>query len=681
MTLEVETRFIKHGQWTDLDRGPVMGKTITTSTSTGNLVIAILAVLSTLGTAHLWHLVTFAIHQVRANGRPSDALFRQQQAMLRTLPTPSSVMADTIKLWWAWRHKAKRPFLRSLVLLLLALSFTATTIAASVFSSLIVSTKDLIVLVDSPKCGSVDTSRFFTAFYADRVEAVASPYAEECYRDGTLPETCKAFVRPNIPFTITEAPCPFDPIICKNGSVSLDSGLLDVGPTFGLNIKPSEGVKFRKKTTCAVLPLVREHVDVLNYTEYMESNVSFSREPIEGESVISFSYGPTPDSPNTYGVGVIESALLQFYTVNTMKNYSNPEAPTFRQFDPIDLLKPNNSNLVLIFLGSNAVTYNQTIEDPLFSAHVPVPIRTIDLYGQFAESTLYMADLMTRVMACQEQYEYCYIRPSGEEFCTGLRDIPYTSQFPDLTELQRRIVALLAYSSYMFDMSRAKDTLAGKSLRNDKVVSSLPDNQWILELERWNKQTWAAFQIAVTDHAIGPTLRDTGTDAYDPPKSEGGKQLCRVQKMGKTGGVANISVFGLAFIITFSCLIVLLDFFVLKFLIYLSQFRRALAPRIDRWIQDGIWQLQRRAYEGEGHRCWTDLEMEIPLTTEGKELKDLPITWVPEKSPFCDSASTIGRRNDSAGYEGSFTQESVMSRGDPGPVNSRQNGLGLSNMI
>jgi hypothetical protein len=94
----------------------------------------------------------------------------------------------------------------------------------------------------------------------------------------------------------------------------------------------------------------------------------------------------------------------------------------------------------------------------------------------------------------------------------------------------------------------------------------------------------------------------------------------------------NINLFGLTFILTFSFLAMLLDTSLLKFLIYLSRFRRALGPRIERWIQDGVWQLQRRAYEGEGQRGWTQLEEEIPLTEKGRLMKDLPILWVPGKS-------------------------------------------------
>jgi hypothetical protein len=95
---------------------------------------------------------------------------------------------------------------------------------------------------------------------------------------------------------------------------------------------------------------------------------------------------------------------------------------------------------------------------------------------------------------------------------------------------------------------------------------------------------------------------------------------------------SNINVFALSFVIGVSSLIAIIDIALLKFLIYLSSFKRVLAPRIDRWIQDGVWQLQRRAYEAQGHRTWIDLESEIPRIDGKEQFKDLPITWVPSKN-------------------------------------------------
>jgi hypothetical protein len=115
---------------------------------------------------------------------------------------------------------------------------------------------------------------------------------------------------------------------------------------------------------------------------------------------------------------------------------------------------------------------------------------------------------------------------------------------------------------------------------------------------------------------------------------------------------SNINVFGLVFVLTLSLLALIVDITLLKFLIYLARFRRQLGPRVERWIRDGVWQLQRRAYEGVGQREWTDLESEIPLTEKGQMMKDLPILWVPGKSPMAIQTRT---------FESTGSQETLRS--------------------
>jgi hypothetical protein len=46
---EVDGRFVKQGLWTNLEQGEIMGKTITTDTRTGTIIIALMAILSTVG--------------------------------------------------------------------------------------------------------------------------------------------------------------------------------------------------------------------------------------------------------------------------------------------------------------------------------------------------------------------------------------------------------------------------------------------------------------------------------------------------------------------------------------------------------------------------------------------------------------------------------------------------------
>lgn len=82
----------------------------------------------------------------------------------------------------------------------------------------------------------------------------------------------------------------------------------------------------------------------------------------------------------------------------------------------------------------------------------------------------------------------------------------------------------------------------------------------------------------------------------------------------------NINLFGLTLMIVVSCLLTIIDLVILKFCIFLTSFKRALAPRIDQWIQDGVFQLQRRAYEANDRTEWERLDKEIPATVGNEKL-------------------------------------------------------------
>ena len=128
----------------------------------------------------------------------------------------------------------------------------------------------------------------------------------------------------------------------------------------------------------------------------------------------------------------------------------------------------------------------------------------------------------------------------------------------------------------------------------------------------------------------------------------------------------------------------------LKFLIFLSGFRRALAPRIDRWIQDGVFQLQRRAYEDKDGIVWKDLDKEIPITVDNELLVDLPIetrrllsTHECEKCSSSSSGIADGLYGISNSSEGT-TDELQMNNGaadtttneDPATANGHPRSIG-----
>jgi hypothetical protein len=314
------------------------------------------------------------------------------------------------------------------------------------------------------------------------------------------------------------------------------------------------------------------------------------------------------------------------YATSLARNFLNPEWQDFTDIDVLPEMMNKNSDLVLIQISANAVGYDGPVNDPLFSAH-----KTIFDGGITANRKKYTSDWPIQTMGCRQQYQYCVARANAPDFCTDLNALPGRIQeyFAGASEAQIAALRLLVTSNLLFDASDAFEqhgTEASRLLGAANFMAALPDDQWIREVVASEKFVWASMQTLVSDYAIGHAVRDPLViESLKKNITKGERQLCGAQRMRKSGGFMNINVFGLAFIITFSFIVTALDLVLLKFLIFLRRFRRALAPRIDRWIQDGVFQLQRRAYEAKDGMAWECLEKEIPIPVNNELLDDLPI--------------------------------------------------------
>lgn len=109
-------------------------------------------------------------------------------------------------------------------------------------------------------------------------------------------------------------------------------------------------------------------------------------------------------------------------------------------------------------------------------------------------------------------------------------------------------------------------------------------------------------------------------------------------------------------------MVVTIDITLLKFLIFLSEFRRltGLSNRLNRWTQDGVLQLQRRAYEAQRRGEWVDLEHDVPLTARKEALEDLPVESV-------DLSTLFGIYRDTKDKKQSDAYEEILS---PRPLRS-----------
>lgn len=126
---EIESRFVKKGYWLNQALGPVMGKTLTTDSRSGAIVIALLAGICALGLTHLWNLLVFGYHQLRADGRARDGLFRQQQSLYRY--QQSHLQAQYMKLTLSSKLKLEHIFSRMSRMTLILMASLARDAARS----------------------------------------------------------------------------------------------------------------------------------------------------------------------------------------------------------------------------------------------------------------------------------------------------------------------------------------------------------------------------------------------------------------------------------------------------------------------------------------------------------------------------------------------------------------------
>ncbi|KAF2651759.1 hypothetical protein K491DRAFT_681917 [Lophiostoma macrostomum CBS 122681] len=606
---EVDARFVKRGFWVNTAQGGIAGSTITTDVETGTILVALLAILSSLAVTNLWGLVLFGSHQSRAHGRPADALYRQQQALLRIGLTPDSFLADWMKLYWIWRKRTRRALQRSYGQLVLALAFSILTVVVGISSSYVITSTDIQVLVQSSSCGPLNieptTSNFSGEYlnglsdYRKAVDDRSVPFSQECFRNSTTPSLrCRAFIQPSIDLKTIREGCPFGSSICQNidqPAVSIDSGLITANSYFGWNMNARDAITFRRKITCAILE-DKGRTFVVNVTNFPYRD----RPLIPGEQLYMAYYGSIPSAGAwqnfTFYQSLVKSNVTATFNVGWARAFLGTGYAVLNGIKVLPEMQSNDSDLMLIAIMKNQVAY-------------------------------------------LGPYQFCLAQESGPDFCTSLDALPSTvsnADFPGASDLQIAAIQLLVSSALPYDSASAADTVfeAGDiAAQSAGRLQPLPDDQWIREIVGWERYFWASVQTVVSDYAIGYGALVPSIQSYVRTNlTAGERQLCSMQRMVKPGGFVNISVFGLSFIIAFSCIVTILNLALLKFLIYLSKFRRPLSPRIERWIQDGVFQLQRQAYGRHDQGSWERIDKEIPATVIDEILYELPLELEP---PAC----------------------------------------------
>ena len=294
------------GTWINWTGGRVAGATLTISSQHGALLVAFLALFVSFAGSHLWDICRYAIFQYRCGRGPKDVYHQQQQLLLRNSTADTDMLWNLVKMTWAWRNTTKRPFLRSISLLIWATLQIIAFSAAGILSSQVATTQPEVLLRGS-NCRTWSsrlnylsptfdpTSSEWTSDVADAHESfiTSSRFTTSCYnQSSTSLEGCLPYGRRKLNWSNDTAACPFDKSMCiDNAAVQFDTGYLDTHLDLGINTPSEDRVQFRGISTCAPITTKGFASDWLNSTQ---ADLPATSQPTPGELFLEFYYGETP---------------------------------------------------------------------------------------------------------------------------------------------------------------------------------------------------------------------------------------------------------------------------------------------------------------------------------------------------------------------------------------------------
>jgi hypothetical protein len=112
------------GVWTNWSKGTVMGATLTITRQQGDLLIAFTGFLIPFVASRFWRILCFILHLYYSTSKPEDAIYHQQQVILRNSSSPDTGLVSLFRLLWSWSShhstETRKPWSRLFLVLLLA---------------------------------------------------------------------------------------------------------------------------------------------------------------------------------------------------------------------------------------------------------------------------------------------------------------------------------------------------------------------------------------------------------------------------------------------------------------------------------------------------------------------------------------------------------------------------------
>jgi hypothetical protein len=284
--------------------------------------------LVTTASLHLWEILTYILHQTRANTRAPDVFHLQQQAALRNSRGYMPTLLQVVKILWSWRKRSQRVYRRSSFLICLCTLYSIFFVFAGLFSSRIVTFTDQI-LVRSPSCGWMERfPRVLTAGTTwtpdDRqVQAInalalttrsayrrSSSYVRACYMEqkGVYSSVCQTLMKQRLESRVEmRQECPFPADICTTPTLVFDSGHIKSDLDLGLSTSEQNRVTLRRVSSAVPLRI----------DEYLSDWLEV---PAALRAVFDL---PLNETYKALNLGPLEAGDMPWTTVTTKTSYEH----------------------------------------------------------------------------------------------------------------------------------------------------------------------------------------------------------------------------------------------------------------------------------------------------------------------------------------------------------------------
>ena len=309
--------------------------------------------------------------------------------------------------------------------------------------------------------------------------------------------------------------------------------------------------------------------------------------------------------------------------VGSSDNYENI-------WNPIPELLVPDGDVTVLFLSANDIRFLNQVDDPWYSAHTSLGKSRIAYVD--GSVPLYVSDDPVRTLGCVARYQFCNPNLSTNSTCTTLGGIRQAVQrAPQLyqDETQRThlkwstfpIIFMAAGLHEVFGYL-GSFALQSHSTFSRGLQSTLPENQWEVEVESWFKLTMADLQRSILEQATGPTEPAMRRFLVRPNTTEE-QQVCANQKI-RSNSFTSFNILGLTIIFALCGLITLVSF-VLPVAVERVQRRRNPYSSLE-WIANDTLQLQRLAHEAVGAGTWRGTLTDCPTTAQTEFLAELDVS-------------------------------------------------------